>query len=57
MDIKGLLEQIEYISFSGDDNVELKGITNDSRKVSHGDIFVAIKGFTADGHEYIKDAL
>lgn len=57
MDIKSLLKQIEYISFSGDENVELKGITNDSRKIKYGDVFVAIKGFTADGHKYIMDAL
>ncbi|MGD9568020.1 MAG: UDP-N-acetylmuramoyl-L-alanyl-D-glutamate--2,6-diaminopimelate ligase [Sedimentibacter sp.] len=57
MDIKNLLKQIGYTSFSGDENVELKGITNDSRKVRQGDVFVAIKGFTADGHKFISDAL
>lgn len=28
----------------------------DSRKVKKGDIFVAIKGLTVDGHDYIEDA-
>lgn len=57
MDIKSLLRQIEHESFSGDENVEITGITNDSRKVAHGDIFIAIEGFTADGHKFIGDAL
>lgn len=29
----------------------------DSRKVEKGDIFVAIKGHTVDGHDYITDAI
>lgn len=57
MDIKGILKQIDYESFSGEENVKITGITNDSRKVGHGDIFVAIKGFTADGHKFIPDAI
>lgn len=57
MDIKSLLKQIDYESFIGDETVQITGITNDSRKANHGDIFVAIKGFTADGHKFINDAL
>ncbi len=57
MDIKTLLKEISYINFSGDENIELKGITNDSRKVRYGDVFVAIKGYTTDGHKFIPDAL
>jgi len=34
-----------------------KKITDDSREVVPSSIFVAIKGFAADGHEYIKDAI
>ena len=29
----------------------------DSRKVCSGDIFVAIKGTTVDGHDYVKQAV
>jgi UDP-N-acetylmuramoyl-L-alanyl-D-glutamate--2,6-diaminopimelate ligase len=32
-------------------------IKTDSRKVALGDIFVAVKGTAADGHEFISDAL
>ncbi|MEL7647792.1 MAG: UDP-N-acetylmuramoyl-L-alanyl-D-glutamate--2,6-diaminopimelate ligase [Sedimentibacter sp.] len=57
MDIKNLLKEIEHISFEGNDTVDINGITNDSRKAKKGDIFVAIKGFTSDGHKFIDDAI
>ena len=36
--------------------LELK-IKTDSRKIQKGDIFVAIRGFTYDGHDFIKEAI
>ncbi len=38
-------------------DVEITGITNDSRKVRPGCIFVAIKGYKTDGHNFIKKSL
>ncbi len=38
-------------------DVEIKGIAYDSRLIDKGFLFVAIKGFSADGHDYIKDAI
>lgn len=32
-------------------------IKTNSRKVKPGDTFVAIKGFTVDGHDYVEDAI
>ena len=32
-------------------------IKTDSRLVSNGDVFVAIKGHTVDGHDYIEQAI
>jgi len=57
MKIKNLLEEIEYESFVGDENINIDGITNDSRKAKIGDIFVAIKGYTSDGHKFIESAV
>lgn len=47
--IKNLEEALSNIS-------EFKGITDDSRKVKKGYIFVAIKGLGHDGHDYIRNA-
>jgi len=57
MNIKELLKEMDYLSYTGQDDVEIQDITNDSRKVGKNDLFVAIKGFTDDGHKYIEKAL
>ena len=36
---------------------EIDAICNDSRKVTKGSLFVAVKGFAIDGHDYIALAL
>lgn len=35
----------------------VKGVTSDSRKVSADFIFVAVKGVTSDGHDYLQKAV
>ena len=32
-------------------------IKSDSRKIKPGDIFVALRGYNSDGHQYIEDAI
>jgi UDP-N-acetylmuramoyl-L-alanyl-D-glutamate--2,6-diaminopimelate ligase len=34
--------------------IMIRNITYDSRKISNGSLFVAIKGFKVDGHSYLK---
>ena len=55
MDINQILENVEN-SYSGE-NLEIKSIAYDSRKVLSGSLFVAIKGLEYDGHEYIFNAI
>ncbi len=38
-------------------NTEVKGVTDDSRKVGKDFLFVAVKGLTVDGHKYISQAI
>jgi UDP-N-acetylmuramoyl-L-alanyl-D-glutamate--2,6-diaminopimelate ligase len=57
MNIKEVLKEMDHLSYEGGDHVEIRGITNDSRKINKNDLFVAIKGFTDDGHKYIEKAL
>ena len=35
----------------------IRGIAYDSRSVSPGDLFVALKGAQSDGHQFIEQAL
>ena len=38
-------------------DIEIKGITSDSRKVEEGYLFIAISGFEMDGHKFIDSAI
>ncbi len=50
-----LLKHTEHTLFGGD--VEITAVTNDSRKVVPGSLFVAVRGYKTDGHAYIKKAI
>lgn len=55
--MRQLLKGIEPLKISGNLHIVVAGIRYDSRKVRPGDIFVCIKGFRHDGHEYVQDAI
>ncbi len=57
MELKTILQGIDGIKAKGDLSVEVKDVTNDSRKVKKGSMFIAIKGFETDGHKYIDDVI
>ena len=57
MDLRKILNGLDNLKAKGDLEVEINKVESDSRKVERGDIFVAIKGFESDGHEYINDAI
>lgn len=57
MELKQILQGIEGIKAKGDLSVEVKDITNDSRKVKEGSMFIAIRGFETDGHKFVKDVI
>jgi len=57
MKIKELIEEREIVSIIGSDELQVSGISYDSRKVEAGHIFVAMQGEKADGHRYIESAV
>lgn len=57
MKLKDILKSVEYISIKADENEDYNDLTADSREVKDGMIFVAIKGYEFDGHQYIDKAL
>ena len=57
MELKNILSGIEGLKAKGDLEVDVTGISNDSREVKPGYLFIAIKGFDTDGHEYINKAI
>lgn len=38
-------------------NEKVTGVTDDSRKVERGFIFVAVRGYTVDGHNFVEEAV
>lgn len=52
-----LLEAVEVCAAGEAANPVIKGITQDSRQVGPGFLFVAVKGFRSDGHEYVDQAI
>ncbi|MDF9408637.1 UDP-N-acetylmuramoyl-L-alanyl-D-glutamate--2,6-diaminopimelate ligase [Pelotomaculum isophthalicicum JI] len=55
--LRELLEAVDIRAAGGNHDVRLKGITYDSRKVRPGFLFVSIKGFKSDGHDYVGQAI
>ncbi len=58
MELKSILAGLEDLKIKGKiENTEVKTIVDNSEKIKEGDMFVAIDGFTEDGHKYIPDAI
>lgn len=57
MKLQELVSKVEYTVLSGTTDVEITGVTSDSRKVTEGGLFIAIKGAMSDGHKFIPAAI
>ena len=57
MRLKKLLNEIAVQGFQGDADIEIAGLAYDSRAVKPGYLFVALRGHTDDGHDFIEDAV
>ncbi len=57
MKLEKLLENVKIISSSAVHGEEVTGLTDDSRKVGEGSVFVCISGNNFDGHSKAEEAL
>nr|WP_297274875.1 UDP-N-acetylmuramoyl-L-alanyl-D-glutamate--2,6-diaminopimelate ligase [uncultured Agathobaculum sp.] len=57
MKLQELLRGVAVKSSTAADDLEIREVRYDSRAVQAGDLFVAIRGFATDGHQYIGKAL
>jgi UDP-N-acetylmuramoyl-L-alanyl-D-glutamate--2,6-diaminopimelate ligase len=55
-ELEKILSGINIVSFSGDERTVIENITFDSRTVTAGSLFVAVKGSSTNGHDFIADA-
>ena len=57
MKLKEILVGLEGLKAKGNLDTEIKGISSNSKEIKEGYVFVAIKGYKADGHKYIESAI
>ena len=56
-ELKDILYRVTINAVVGSTSVKVNAIDFDSRNISKGDVFVAIKGSVADGHKFIDSAI
>ncbi len=57
MTLERIISDSGVIAVYGDRQVEIASVCNDSRKAAQGSLFVAVRGFSSDGHGYIATAV
>lgn len=55
--LRDILYKVRLESIVGSTDREINTIHFDSRKVTKGDVFIALKGTQSDGHEFIEKAI
>lgn len=55
--LRKILSGIEGLKAKGNLDIEINNISQDTRNLGQGDLFIAIKGFEVDGHKFIPKAL
>ena len=57
MILKELLIGLNGLKARGSLDIDIKNVECNSKNIKEGDLFVAIKGFEEDGHDFINDAI
>ncbi len=57
MILSQLLKGLDYRIINGSLDLNINNVQYNSRKVTPGDVFVCIEGFSADGHDYVLNAI
>lgn len=57
MFLRDLLMPLLPVTITGDDSMEITGLTADSRQVQPGCLFVCLTGYTVDGHSFAAQAV
>ncbi|WP_102347031.1 UDP-N-acetylmuramoyl-L-alanyl-D-glutamate--2,6-diaminopimelate ligase [Bacillus sp. Marseille-P3661] len=57
MELQTLLSSLSYYKQVHTGNPIISSIEMDSRNIKSGSLFICIKGFTVDGHDFVSDAI
>ena len=56
MKLRELLSKSDCFKCESPENPEIVGVSTDSRKITEGELFIAIPGYRDDGRRYIEAA-
>ena len=57
MELKKVLLGLKDLKAKGNLDIDITGLESNSKNIKPGYMFIAIKGFSVDGHEFINDAI
>lgn len=57
MILEMIMRTIPAVLCQGSWSIDIEDMTDDSRKVREGSLFICIRGMETDGHQYIKEAV
>jgi len=55
--LSDILYKVRVTALSGNTSIDINDVQIDSRRVSKGSLFIAVKGVAVDGHDYITKAI
>ncbi len=55
--LKDILYKVALVEVAGSTDVAISAVQFDSRRVTEGSLFIAIKGLTTDGHKFIAQTI
>ena len=57
MELKKILSGLKNYKSKGELDIDIISVEDNSKNVKQGSLFIAVKGFDFDGHEFIKEAV
>ncbi|WP_456275587.1 UDP-N-acetylmuramoyl-L-alanyl-D-glutamate--2,6-diaminopimelate ligase [Bacillus sp. AK128] len=57
MNLQTLLSQLHFYTYHSEENPAISSIEMDSREVKPGSLFICVKGYTVDGHDFVEQAI
>ncbi|MBE6984267.1 MAG: UDP-N-acetylmuramoyl-L-alanyl-D-glutamate--2,6-diaminopimelate ligase [Ruminococcaceae bacterium] len=57
MNLETLLQGVKVLRMNASAQTEITSVTDSSRDVKYGSVFIAVRGYATDGHRYIPDAI